>query len=137
MKYLELTESSEEYAKKVSEALWEVIHPKQLRSPDDVTTMAYGWVQNEKTGKIGIVLPDEIPVHPLRDFAKLIEVIGEKQPPQVREQLRAHFEAKASEENLDRRTDSLLPPIFKSKITEAKDAEDAGWKGAGNESKKD
>ena len=76
--YLVLSKPTEEYARQISEALWNLSRPESLRSPDDVSHLYTHWVVHPNTGKVALYVAEgQHRIHLEADSSELADIISD------------------------------------------------------------
>lgn len=129
MKYLILSQDSEEYAKQLSTLVFNLIVPLSIRDSGQTTTELYPWIKHPTTGRVAIVVPDlakdrEIYIHPDADVNHVIDILEVQLPVSEINKLRADVDFYRGD-----RIDiaAVLPQTFFSQVVTEAAMEADGW----------
>lgn len=127
MKYLNLTQTSTQYADLISEAIWQARYPSEVRLGGEVTSKYCGYIVHPTSGHVALVFPDEvIPVHPMRKIQPLLDIITAPLDEQTASEVSAHFN-NFDWENTPTTIENLLPPLYADNLKTQDQMEALGW----------
>ena len=130
MKYLVLTKNSLQYAKDISESIWQARYPDEERKGGEATRYYCSYVYHPKNGQVAIAFPDEpLKVHPRRKLQPLVDVIKAPLPAEHQQAIQDHFDNlfPRAEDDEPLTIDIALPSLYSANLKTRSEMEALGW----------
>jgi hypothetical protein len=125
MKYLILTQPSEEYAQAISAEIWKISKPPQFWEQNDVTSSYCGHIVHPESGDVALTFPSEpVKVHADCDVEPLVELVSAPLTEEMINDFRAQLNALKGDSAL---IEDVLPPVFAANLRDKEHMQSNGW----------